>query len=146
MNPMNGIMNLCGKDYELRFDIVALTSAQSLLKTMGFKRENVWSLGDVPYDLLEEVILVTQGINGARRLAKDKSVVTLEDVQNLFQEHFDYLAEKVQAIEDESEAMRVFQDEQTKLMTVIGEAVRSGIGFRRSTTKGGATREQRVDA
>lgn len=142
MNPMNGSVKLCGKDYELRFDILALTSAHTLIKNMGFKRDNVWSLGDTPFDLLEEVILVTNGINGARRLAKNKEVMTIEEAQNLFQEHFDNLAEKVCAIEDDTEAMKVFQEEQTTLMNAIGEAVRDGIGFRRAATKGGTNRGQ----
>ena len=137
---MNAIINLAGKDYELRFDIMALTSAQTLIKSLGHKRENVWSLGDTPYDLAEEVILVAQGINGAKRLAKDKQLLTIEEVQELFQGHFDYIAEKVSAIEDEAEAMETFQNEHTKLMTGIGEAVRAGIGFRRGAVKGGSKR------
>jgi hypothetical protein len=140
MQPMNAIINLAGKDYELRFDIMALTSAQTLIKSMGYKRENVWSLGDTPYDLAEEVILVAQGINGAKRLAKDKGFLSIEEVQEMFQQHFEYIAEMVSAIEDEAEAMKTFQDEHTKIMTVIGEAVRAGIGFRRAATKGGANR------
>lgn len=143
---MNSIITLSGKDYELRFDIIALTSAHNLIKSMGYKRENVWSLGDVPFDLGEEVVLVAHGINGAKRLAKDKNTMTIEEVQELFQEHFDYMAEKVSAIEDEKEAMDAFQNEHNKLMTSIGEAVRAGIGFRRSSTKGGAKRGKKVDA
>jgi hypothetical protein len=142
MQPMNAIINLSGIDYEMRFDIMALTSAQTLIKTLGHKRENVWSLGDTPYDLAEEVILVAHGINGAKRLAKDKKLLTIEEVQELFQQHFEYIAEKVEAIEDEAEAMQTFQDEHAKLMAVIGEAVRAGIGFRRAGIKGGANRKQ----
>jgi len=142
MQPMNAILTLSGKDYELRFDIMALTSAQTLIKNLGYKRENVWSLADTPYDLAEEVILATHGINGAKRLAREKNTVTIEDVQNLFQEHFDFIAEKVSAIEDEVEAMGKFQEEHTKIMTVLSEAVRAGIGFRRAATKGGANRGQ----
>jgi hypothetical protein len=127
---MNSIITLSGKDYELRFDIVALTSAHNLIKGLGYKRENVWSLGDTPFDLGEEVVLVAHGINGAKRLAKDKNLLNMEEVQELFQEHFDYLAEKM------------FQEEHEKLMTSIGEAVRAGIGFRRSSIKGGAKRDQ----
>jgi hypothetical protein len=139
---MNSIITLSGKDYELRFDIVALTSAHNLIKGLGYKRENVWSLGDTPFDLGEEVVLVAHGINGAKRLAKDKNLLNMEEVQELFQEHFDYLAEKVSAVEDEAEAMKMFQEEHEKLMTSIGEAVRAGIGFRRSSIKGGAKRDQ----
>jgi hypothetical protein len=139
---MNSIINLAGKDYELRFDIIALTSAHNVIKALGYKRENVWSLGDVPFDLGEEVVLAAHGINGARRLAKDKNMVTIEEVQELFQEHFDYLAEKVAAIEDEKEAMETFQAEHNKLMTTLGEAIRAGIGFRRGATKGGSRRNK----
>lgn len=140
MQPMNSIIKLSGKDYELRFDILALTSSHTIIKGLGYKRDNVWSLGDTPFDLGEEVVLVTNGINGAKRLAKDKNLMTVEEVQQLFQDHFDYLAEKVSAIEDEKEAMEVFQDEHNKLMVSIGEAVRAGIGFRRGAIKGGAKR------
>lgn len=139
---MNAIVTLSGKDYELRFDIIALTSAQTIIKGLGYKRDNVWALGDVPYDLGEEVILVAHGINGAKRLAKDKDLLTLEQVQDLMQDHFDYLAEKVSAIEDEKEAMETFQTEHNKLMTSIGEAVRAGIGFRRGAIKGGSRRDK----
>jgi hypothetical protein len=138
---MNSILKLSGKDYELRFDIVALTSAHNLVKSLGYKRENVWSLGDTPFDLGEEVILVAHGINGAKRLSKDKNTVTIEEVQEMFQEHFDYIAEKVQAIEDEKEALETFQEEHNKVMTSIGEAVRAGLGFRRGAIKGGSKRQ-----
>ena len=147
MQPMNATVKLAGKDYELRFDVLSLTSAQSLMKGLGYKRENVWSLADTPYDLGEEIILVQQGINGAKRLAKDKSGMTVEEVQELFQEHFDYIAEKIQGIEDEKEAMQAFQDEHNNIMKSIGDAVRSGIGFRRAAVKGGSRRKaDRVDA
>lgn len=146
MQPMNSIVKLAGKDYELRFDIVALTSAHTLIKGLGYKRENVWSLGDTPFDLGEEVVLVAHGINGAKRLAKDKGTVTIEEVQEMFQEHFDYIAEKVSAIEDEKEAMEAFQEEHNKLMVSIGEAVRAGIGFRRGAIKGGSKRTKSVVA
>lgn len=139
---MNSIINLAGKDYELRFDIIALTSAHNVIKALGYKRDNVWSLGDTPFDLGEEVVLVAHGINGAKRLAKDKGMVSVDEVQEMFQEHFDYLAEKVSAIEDEKEAMETFQNEHNKLMTSIGEAVRAGIGFRRGATKGGSKRSK----
>ena len=144
---MNSIVKIAGKDYELRFDVLSLTSAQTLLKGLGYKRENVWSLADTPYDLGEEIVLVQQGINGAKRLAKDKGVLSIEEVQDMFQEHFDYIAEKVQSIEDEKEAMQAFQDEHNATMKSIGDAVRSGIGFRRAAIKGGSKRKSdRVDA
>lgn len=140
MQPMNAMITLAGKEYELRFDIMALTSAQGIMKQMGFHRENVWSLADSPYDLGEEVILVTHGINGAKRAAKDKNMVTLDDVQEYFQDHFEYVASKIELIEDEKEAMEAFQKEHAGLMEQLGNAVRAGIGFRRAATKGGAKR------
>lgn len=140
MQPTNSIISLAGKEYELRFDIMALTSAQSILKQIGFRRENVWSLADTPYDLGEEIVLVAHGINGAKRAGKDKNMVTTDDVQEMFQDHFDFIAERIQLIEDEKEAMDAFQKEHTDLMEQISKAVRVGIGFRRAATKGGAKR------
>jgi hypothetical protein len=139
---MNSIINLAGTDYELRFDIMALTSAQNIIKQLGFPRVNVWSLADTPYDLGEEVVLVAHGINGARRAAKMRDMVSIDDVNEMFQAHFDFVAEKIQLIEDEKEAMDAFQKEHNTLMESIGRAVRAGIGFRRAGVKGGANRDQ----
>jgi hypothetical protein len=142
MLPMNSIVNLAGTDYELRFDIMALTSAHNIIKQLGFPRVNVWSLADTPYDLGEEVVLVTHGINGAKRAAKDKNMVMIDDVNELFQAHFDFVADKIQLVEDEKEAMVAFQKEHNDLMESIAKAVRAGIGFRRADIKGGAKRDK----
>jgi hypothetical protein len=139
---MNSIINLAGTDYELRFDIMALTSAQSIIKQLGFVRANVWSLADTPYDLGEEVVLVAHGINGAKRAAKTKDMISIDEVNELFQAHFEYVADKIQLIEDEKEAMEAFQKEHNELMEGIAKAVRAGIGFRRAEIKGGAKRDK----
>jgi hypothetical protein len=138
MAPTNGTIILAGKPYELRFDILALTSAHNVMKMMGFKRDNVWSLADVPYDLGEEITLFLHGVNGARRLNKVTKFMDAEEAQTIFQEHFDELAEKVAEIEDETEAMKVFQDDHKHIMDVLAEAVKLSIGFQRKRAKGGS--------
>jgi hypothetical protein len=138
MAPTNGTITLAEKPYELRFDIPALTSSQSVLKAMGYKRENVWSLADVPYDLGEEIILFVNGVNGVRRMEKSARMMTAEEAQDLFQAHFDWLSDKISSIEDETEAMKMFQDEHTKIMDSLAEAVKKSIGFQRRGAKGGS--------
>lgn len=136
--PLNGVITLAGKTYELRFDINSLTSAQAVLKALGYKRENVWSLADVPYDLGEEIALFVHGVNGYRRLVKNTHMLTAEEAQDIFQEHFDWMAEKVSEVEDEKDAMQLFQDEHTKVMDTLAEAIKLSIGFRRKRAKGGS--------
>jgi hypothetical protein len=138
MAPKNSVIILAEKPYELRFDVLALTAAQNVLKAMGYKRENVWSLADTPYDLGEEIALFLHGVNGAKRIDKEKNMMTADDAQEIFQDHFDWLAEKVAEIEDEGEAMKVFQDEHTKIMETLAEAVKGSIGFQRRRAKGGS--------
>jgi hypothetical protein len=136
MHPTSTV-NLAGTEYELRFDIVGLTSAQTLMKAMGFPRNNAWSLADTPYDLGEEIVLVLNGINGARRLAKNPALMTMEEAQQLVEAHFDYIAGKTELAESDAEAMEMFNTEQQKLMESLGTAVRASMGFRRGP-KGGA--------
>lgn len=138
MAPINNVITLAGKPYELRFDITALTSAQAVLKAIGYKRENVWSLADLPYDLGEEITLFVHGVNGARRIAKNTHMMTADEAQDVFQEHFDWLAEQVAEIEDEEEAMKKFQEEHSKVMDSLAEAVKKSIGFQRKRAKGGS--------
>jgi len=138
MAPTNGVITLAGKPYELRFDIPALTSAQAVLKAMGFRRDNVWSLADVPYDLGEEIIMFVQGVNGARRLEKNPKVMTAEEAQDIFGDHFNWMSEKTAEIEDEQEAMKVFQEEHTKVMEALADAVKRSMGFQRRGAKGGS--------
>ena len=138
MAPTNATILMAGKPYELRFDILALTAAHNVMKALGFKRDNVWSLADTPYDLGEEITLFLHGVNGARRLAKSTKFMDSEEAQEVFQNHFDMLAEKTSEIEDEGEAMKFFQDEQTKIMEVLAEAVKQSIGFQRKRAKGGS--------
>jgi hypothetical protein len=138
MAPINNVITMAGKPYELRFDITALTSAQGVLKALGYKRDNVWSLADVPYDLGEEMALFIHGVNGARRLEKSSKMINAEDAQDIFQDHFEWIAEKVSEIEDEEAAMVFFQDEHKKIMDVLSEAVRQSIGFQRKRAKGGS--------
>lgn len=123
-------IELAGKTYEMRFDITALTAAHTALKALGMGRATVWQLADLPYDLPEEIILMQAGINGAKRVNKDKDYATLDDIQEVFQEHLDYMAEHIGQIEDEVEAMKAFQEEQQKIMAQINEAVKGAIGFR----------------
>jgi hypothetical protein len=137
MAPINATIMMAGKPYELRYDILALTTAHNVMKALGFKRDNVWSLADIPYDLGEEITLFLHGVNGARRLEKTK-LMDSDEAQEVFQAHFEYLAEKTSEIEDESEAMKFFQEEQTKIMEVLADAVKQSIGFQRKRAKGGS--------
>lgn len=116
MQPKNGIVMIAGKPVELRFDVMALTSAQTLMKGMGFNRPNTWSLADLPYDLGEEVLLLINGINGARRADKNSNMITLDEVQDMVQNHLDYLGEEISKIEDEREALDAFQEAQRLFM------------------------------
>jgi hypothetical protein len=138
MAPINATLMMAGKPYELRFDILALTAAHNVMKALGFKRDNVWSLADIPYDLGEEITLFLHGVNGARRLEKNSKLMDSEEAQEVFQAHFEYLAEKTSEIEDEAEAMKFFQEEQTKIMEVLADAVKQSIGFQRKRAKGGS--------
>jgi hypothetical protein len=138
MAPTNATIMMAGKPYELRFDILALTAAHNVMKALGFKRDNVWSLADIPYDLGEEITLFLHGVNGARRLEKNSKLMDSDDAQEVFQAHFEYLAEKTSEIEDEAEAMKFFQEEQTKIMEVLADAVKQSIGFQRKRAKGGS--------
>lgn len=138
MSTKNGVLILAEKPYELRFDINALTSAQNVLKALGYRRDNVWSLADVPYDLGEEMALFIHGVNGARRLDKATKMMDAEQAQDIFQAHFEWIAEKVSEIEEEEAAMTFFQDEHKKIMDVLSEAVRQSIGFQRKRAKGGS--------
>jgi hypothetical protein len=138
MAPINATIMMAGKPYELRFDILALTAAHNVMKAMGFKRDNVWSLADIPYDLGEEITLFLHGVNGARRVAKSTRFMDADEAQTVFQDHFDMLAEKVSEIEDETEAMQMFQDEHKKIMEILSEAVKLSIGFQRKRAKGGS--------
>lgn len=138
MAPINATIMMAGKPYELRFDIFALTAAHNVMKSLGFKRDNVWSLADVPYDLGEEITLFLHGVNGARRLAKATKMMDSEEAQEIFQAHFEMLAEKTSEIEDEQEAMTYFQREQTQIMETLAEAVKQSIGFQRKRAKGGS--------
>lgn len=121
---------LAGKVYELRFDIQALTSAHAAMKALGFTRGTVWTLADAPYDLGEELMLLHAGLNGSKRLNKDKEMYDMDEVQELLQKHFDVMSEEISAIEDEKEAMEEFQKRQQALMESISDAVKSAIGFR----------------
>ncbi len=138
MAPTNATIMMAGKPYELRYDILALTTAHNVMKALGFKRDNVWSLADIPYDLGEEITLFLHGVNGARRLEKNSKLMDSEEAQEVFQAHFEYLAEKTSEIEDEAEAMKFFQEEQTKIMEVLADAVKQSIGFQRKRAKGGS--------
>lgn len=138
MAPINNVVTLAGKPYELRFDINALTSAQAVLRALGFKRDNVWTLADLPYDLAEEVTLFVHGVNGARRLAKNTNLMGAEEAQEIFEQHFDWMSDKVADVEDEAAAMQMFQDEHSKLMEGFAEAIKQSIGFRRKRAKGGS--------
>lgn len=121
---------LNGKNYELRFDIQALTSAHAALKALNFTRGTVWNLADAPYDLGEELILLQAGLNGAKRLAKDSDFMSIDDVQELLDAHFDKMADDISKVEDEQEAMKEFQKCQQDLMVAISDAVKGAIGFR----------------
>ncbi len=120
---------LSGKVYEIRYDIMALTAAQTTLKALGFNRGTAWQLADTPYDLGEEVILLQAGLNGAKRLQKDTKLYDLDEIQELVQQHFDTMAEELSELE-EAEAMKLFQEKQTELMKSIADAVKGAIGFR----------------
>lgn len=150
MQPKNGVVMIAGKPVELRFDVMALTTAQTLMKGMGFNRPNTWSLADLPYDLGEEVILLINGINGARRAEKNNNMISLDQVQEMVQDHLDYLGENISKIEDEQEAMEAFQEAQRLFMEEIGSAVKASLGFRRggagSGAKGGAGAKARKAA
>lgn len=138
MAPTNGTLVLAGKPYELRFDIMALTSAHNVMRVLGYKRENVWSLADIPYDLGEEITLFIHGVNGARRLSKVTKMMDVDEAQDIFQAHFEMLAERVAEIENEEEAMKAFQDDHKQIMDVLAEAVKQSIGFQRKRAKGGS--------
>lgn len=138
MSTKTTAITMAGKPYELRFDIIALTAAHNVMKALGFKRDNVWSLADVPYDLGEEITLFLHGVNGAKRLAKDRNLLSSEDAQEIFEAHFEWIAEKVSEIEDEGEAMKVFQEEHQKIMGDLAEAVKESMGFQRRRAKGGS--------
>lgn len=138
MSIKTSTVELAGTPYELRFDIVALTAAHTVIKSLGYHRENVWSLADVPYDLGEEIALFIQGVNGAKRLSKDTKLMDSEQAQEIFEAHFEWLADKTSVVEDEKEAMKLFQDEHTKVMEQISQAVRESMGFQRKRAKGGS--------
>jgi hypothetical protein len=121
---------LNGKTYELRFDIQALTSAHVAIKAMGFSRATVWNLADAPYDLGEELVLLQAGLNGAKRLNKDSDMYTVDEIQEMMNAHFDSMAEVIEKIEDEQEAMKEFQKMQQDLMLALANAVKGAIGFR----------------
>ena len=123
-------ITLSGKTYEMRFDIMALTGAQSMLKSLGYPRPTVWTLADAPYDLGEEVILLQAGLNGAKRLQKDRKLYEVSDVQELLQDHFEFIATRLDEEPDEEEAMKKLQEEQSEVMKAIAEAVKGAIGFR----------------
>jgi hypothetical protein len=123
-------VTLAGKDYELRFDITALTAAHAALRSLGMSKGTVWQLADLPYDLPEEVVLLQTGLNGAKRVHKDKDMYTIDDVQEILQEHLDSQADRIGIIEHEDEAIKMFMEEQQKLMDQINEAVKGAIGFR----------------
>lgn len=135
MQPTYSI-NLAGTEYELRFDIVGLSSAQTMLKAMGFPRNSVWTIADTPYDLSEEVVILMNGINGARRLKKE-TPITMEEAQHLVEAHFEFVADKVSEVPDDNDAMALFNAEQAGFMEKLAVAVRASLGFRRGP-KGGA--------
>jgi hypothetical protein len=137
-----------GKVEQMRFDIQALMGAQTALKALGFNRDTVWRLADAPYDLGEEIVLLQAGINGAKRLAKDKDMYDMDTIQEMVQDHFDGMAEELSAVENEQEAMKEFQKRQEDLMASISDAVKGAIGFRYKgkRDKPGRKRADGVDA
>ena len=137
---------LAGKVRELRFDIQALTSAHAALKALNMGRGTIWQLADQPYDLPEEVILLHAGLNGAKRLNKDSDLYTLEDIQNLLQEHLDSMAEDLSQIDNEQDAMKEFQKRQQDLMNTLADAVKGAIGFRYKGKRDKPAKKERVDA
>ena len=121
---------LAGKMYNMRFDIQALTSAQAALKAIGFGRPTIWQLADVPYDIPELVILLHAGLNGAKRLEKSAETYNLDEIQTMFQEHLDVMAQELYEIESEKEAMAEFTRRQQDFMAAISDAIKGAIGFR----------------
>jgi hypothetical protein len=123
-------VDLSGKVHEIRFDIMALTNAHASLKALGFGRPTTWQLGDMPYDIPEEVVLLREGINGAKRVQRDTKLISIDESAELIEEHFQHLGEIFAEYEDEQEAMQKFQEAQQLLMRQIAEAVQAAIGFR----------------
>lgn len=136
---------LNGKAMELRFDIQALTGAHAALKALGFTRGTVWQLADAPYDLGEELVLLQAGLNGAKRQAKDSNMYTVDDIQDLMNDHFDNMAEELDKMENEQEAMKEFQKRQQDLMVAISDAVKGAIGFRYKGRREKPGKKERVD-
>lgn len=126
---------LNGAAYNLRFDLIALTGAFQAMKGLGLTtRNSTWQLGDTPYDIGEEIILIQHGINGARRLSKQK-LLDFDEISQMVQSHFDWMAEKTEAFPEEADAEKFFQDEQKLVMSAISDAVKVGLGFRRTKGK-----------